>query len=115
LASLNETYAWLVKRSAVSTVDGVLETLDLRQSPDKILKRIQSLFMAAKTITNFQEKLHRLYEQARHAKTYKRSEQDAWGRNDKPKSINTEIENYTRGWHAWARGGLRQCGNLLEL
>jgi hypothetical protein len=68
----------------------------------------------AKTIANFQEKLHRLYEQARHAKTDKRSEQDAWGSNDKPKNITTDIENYTRRWIAWARGGLRQCGNLFE-
>jgi len=43
----------------------------------------------AKTIPNFQEKLLRLYEQARHAKTHTRSEQDAWGSNDKPKNINT--------------------------
>lgn len=112
-------------RRAVSTVNGILQTLDLTQHPDKTFigriergfdflgyhfsrdaNGIQYLSLAAKTIANFQEKLHRLYEQARHAKTYKRSEQDAWRCNDKPKNINTEIERYTRRWLSWARGGV---------
>jgi len=58
----------------------------------------------AKTIPNFQEKLLRLYEQARHAKTHTRSEQEAWSGNDKSKNINTAIEIYARRWLAWAVG-----------
>ena len=129
---LARTRWWL--RRAVSTVNGILQRLDLTQHPDKTfigkiergfdflgyqfsrdVDGIQSLSLAAKTIANFQEKLHRLYEQARHAKTYKRSEQHAWGSNDKPKNIITEIETYTRRWIAWARGGIGTiCAHYLE-
>ena len=121
-------------RRAICSVNKVLHDLDLSKHPDKtFIGRIDRGFdflgyhfsrdcegqtvlsLAPITIAKHQEKLSRLYEQVRRAKTVKTSGMSCWAMHQNRTTISTIIDDYKRRWLAWARGGLGSCGlNLYE-
>jgi RNA-directed DNA polymerase len=101
---------WKLRR-AVKRVNEHLAALDLEKHPDKtFIGRIEkgfdflgyhfsrkALAVAEKTITNFVERLSRLYEQSHNAQNRA-----------------LRLGNYVRRWMGWAQAGLGSMGSIID-